>query len=184
MARPGVMCLEGEWTRDLTDHSSVRPSLELLERLEVIDFAHRDVATVPELTEYLNRWTLKKHQRYGVLYLAVQGSPGPVMIGDSRLSLDDLAVPLERRCRGRVIYFGRCSSIDLEDQTLDAFLRRTRARAVCGYSTEVDWGESAAFDLLLLGSLARYKRIDAPFRYLDRQHGQFVKRLRFKAIWR
>ena len=70
----GVFCLEGAWDEeDLTDRSSVRPVLDVLERLRCIDFVHRDIGTRAELEHYLRRW-IEEDLAYRLLFLAFHGS--------------------------------------------------------------------------------------------------------------
>ena len=63
MALPGVFCLEGEWDRDLRQRMSVEPVLELLERIRLARYIHRDVATITEFEYYLKKWGQKGYQR-------------------------------------------------------------------------------------------------------------------------
>ena len=55
--------------------------------------------------------------------------------------------------------------------------RRDPAVGVTGYEAEVDWVESAAFEVLLLDRLSRGGRTDAIYRSLHREHGQLAARL-------
>ena len=69
------------------------------------------------------------------------------------MTLDDLAERLEDRCNGRVIHFSSCGTAGAHGRALRRFLARTNALAVCGYKEDVDWLESAAFDMLVIGGL-------------------------------
>lgn len=48
---------------------------------------------------------------------------------------------------------------------------------MCGYMADVDWLEAAAFELVLIDALSRYKRIDAAFRWLYENHPSILDRL-------
>src|SRR3954471_276534 len=106
-----VFCLEGEWQSRLRDRSSVLPMLELLERLRVLDFVHRDVGTPAELEHYLARWLQDTSVKdFYVLYLAFHGSPAGLDAGgDDLFSLARLAAVLEGECADCVIHLGSCS---------------------------------------------------------------------------
>ena len=60
---------------------------------------------------------------------------------------------LDGGCRGRVVHLGSCGTVDVHGRELKKFLGRTGALAVCGFREDVDWLESAAFDMLVLGRL-------------------------------
>lgn len=70
-----VFCLEGDWAWDFTDRTSVRPLLELLERMRRINFVHKDVGTRAELQHYLAQWAEydTSVRDYFTLYLAFPG---------------------------------------------------------------------------------------------------------------
>lgn len=66
-----------------------------------------------------------------------------------------------------------------DTRAVEEFQKRTGAKAVCGYTRDVDWTESAAFDILLLSSLLGGQRIDARFNYVRNAYPDLVKRLGF-----
>lgn len=171
---PGIFCLEGEWNSDPRARESVVPLLQLLEQLKVAKTIHRDVATQAELTYYLKKWGQARYADYKVLYLAAHGDAAELYLGQDTVGLDELGRLLEDKCRGRVVYFGSCLTLNQTDDRLLAFAKQTGAKAVIGYSTEIDWLDSAAFELLLLDRLSRGNRSDAFFRTMIREHGRFA----------
>jgi hypothetical protein len=177
------MCLEGMWSSRLTDRSSVLPVLELLERQEVIEYIHRDAGTIAELDHYLNKWLQKGYARFGTAYLAFHGEPGALLVGRSRVTLDDLAEIIDRRAEGRVLFLGGCAVLDQPKRDIKEFVKKTRLRGVCGYLENVDWIESAAFEILLIEALTRYKRIDAVHNWMRTNYAGFCRRLEFKLVW-
>ena len=153
----GIFCLEGDW-RDVKDRTSVEPILRLLETMcsYKVPYFHHDVGTLAEFHFYLKKWTGRQFDGYPILYLAFHGEPGSIAVGEGRnktLKLDYLAEQLEGACKGRVIHFGTCSTLDVNGHELNSFVRRTGACAVSGFRTDVNWLLSAAFDLLVLGHL-------------------------------
>ena len=177
----GVFCLEGEWDRDLRGRRSVEPILELLERLEAIRCIHRDVATVEELQYYVGRWQERPYDGYRVLYLAMHGNSGSLHLGRDGLDLTSLGEALEGLCEGSVVYFGSCLTMDAEPGEINTFVKRTSALAAVGYVTEVDWVETAAFEVILLEQLVRHirdaRRSNYIFRRITEQHGEFASNL-------
>ncbi len=181
--KPGIFCLEGEWSSKLTDRSSVEPLLKTLEQVGRIDYIYRRVTTFDALVEQVQRWGQKQYRSYAVGYFAFHGSPGFLHSGRRRVSLSDLGDMLRGTCRGKMLYFGACETIDIGRREVDAFRQVTGARAVMGFTHSVDWLESAAFDLLLLDALTYYRRSDKIEGWMRGEHGQLCRRLGFKIVY-
>ncbi|MCL7458541.1 hypothetical protein M8I35_15275 [Micromonospora sp. MSM11] len=162
MARGGVFCIEGQWHRDLNERGSVLPTLELLERLGKIRFIHKDAATRDELFYFVDRWLLKQYADHRVGFFAMHGEPSRLCLTDwESVALADVADLMAGRCEGRRLYFGSCSVLRASDAVLRGFLDATGAALICGYTREVDWVESAAFETVLLDVLANGQRHNA-----------------------
>ena len=181
--RPGILCLEGAWDPKLTSTSTVAPILELLRSQQAIEYAHKDVATPTELNHYLNKWLQKQYANLDVGYLAFHGEPGVIFLGRKRVTLDDIAGMLDGRGRGRILHFGSCSTLDVPLAEIREFLSVTKLRAICGYRSDVDWIESAAFEVLLIDSLSHYKRVDAAYNWMKKNYPGMCRRLKFKMVW-
>ena len=153
----GIFCLEGEWESDLRDSKSVAPLLELLEKLDIATTIHRHVATQSDLEYYLGKWKQKRYAKYSVLYLATHGLSDAIELADTEYSLNSLGDVLAGACDGRIIYFGGCSTLNITDDELRRYARRLGAKAIIGYTRDVDWLESASFELLLLDELVSAK---------------------------
>ena len=151
-----VFCLETySWYKG-KDRTSVEPLLELLRRMGRCDYLHRDVATRSEFEYLLNDYLRNENKAYPILYLGFHGLDGPPRISfgnGEEINLDELADTIKGRCSNRVIFFGSCSIMNTHGKTLNYFVKKTKALAVCGYRKEVDWLQSAAFDTLILGTL-------------------------------
>lgn len=160
MKKPhGIFCMEGDWEEDLRDASSVEPVLELLKRSSYMKppFIRRDVGTEKEFMHYLGKWTEKKYQNYPILYLAFHGEAGLLdLLSMQTITLDELEIALKGKCKGRVIYFGTCKTMDVSSKRLNKFLQTTGAVAVCGYTDYVDWMTSASLDLFILAHMQDY----------------------------
>lgn len=160
-AKPkGIFCLEtGAWYGRLDDRTTVRPVLELLEHSTLkVPYIFRDVDTIEEFHLYLKKWVGRMYRRYPILYLGFHGSEGAIYVGDGRrrestVSIQSLGDMLGGRCHGKLIHFGSCSTLDLHGRRVTTFLEKTGALAVCGYKEDVEWFESSAFEVFLLGLL-------------------------------
>jgi hypothetical protein len=158
----GVFCLEGDWWH-VKDKTTVEPALALLQTNGdlAFDYIHRDVGTVEELEYYLDKWVQRGLSKYPILYLGFHGEPGRIFIGDGRkksgrIDLDWLEMRLGGRCAGKLIHFGSCGTMAIHGHhghRLNRFLRRTEAMAVCGYTDDTYWLDTAAFEILLLAQL-------------------------------
>ena len=158
------------------------PVLELLDGRNVLEYVHRDVGTTDELEYYLGKWLQRGYERFGTGYLAFHGDAGALKVGRSWLGLDQLAEMIDGRGAGRVMYFGSCGTMAAPKGELAEFVRTTKLRAVCGYREDVDWIESAAFEILLVEALSRYKRMGYAENWLRKNHAGFCRRLCFKMV--
>ena len=153
-------CLEGRWASELTDRQSVLPLLELLESQKVIEFFHRPVDTKARLLDDLQRSTQARYRRFELIYLAFHGSAGVLHVGPETATLDELGTPIAGKYRGKIVHMSSCSTgyrkrKDLADR-LEAFRTKIGAKTVSTYTRDIDWTESAAFELLLFDFLAYY----------------------------
>lgn len=181
MASNGIFCLEGEWDADLRRRMSVEPILQLLEGLKIAKYIHRDVATEEEFEYFIDKWTERRYRDYRVLNLAMHGDTGAVYLGQDVLTLERLAEILAGRCGDAIVYFGSCLTMDGDHADLTRFVRRTGAKAVIGYATEVSWVHSASFEVVLLQQLVSHledgRRNDYIFRRIAEEHGDYATRL-------
>ena len=189
----GVFCLETDQWYGQKDRASVEPALQLLERYRDIPYQHRDVATEGEFRFFLDKYFQPGYKTHPILYLGFHGC-GPedgedafVQIGDgTQVSLETLEEWIDSRCHGRVIHFGSCGVMDAHGTRLNRFIRNTRALAIMGYREKVDWLESAAFEVLLVGRLQRAAFMKSSIEKFDRDLKQMAPglydRLGFRIV--
>lgn len=176
----GIFCLEGAWDqkRDLTNRLSVEQQLRMFEGAGICQVIHRDVATRPEFEHYLKEWLKRKYGPYPLGYLAFHGTRGALSIGGSDLTLEELSDIIgPGKARDRILYFGSCSTMAAPEAELTAFCHKTGAKAIVGYTRQVDWMESAAFDCLLVPRLLKAVSVKPVFTGLQRNYPSFVRRL-------
>ncbi len=150
----GVFCLEGFWDGDHRDNASVFPVLDLTRRYHDISVIHHRCATREELLYSIQRWRTKSfNKEYPLLYLAFHGAPGEVLMGHDSIDLETLGELLQGKCGNAIIYFGSCSTLNVESERLQAFMKKTKALAIMGYREDVDWLPSASFEIMLLDRL-------------------------------
>jgi hypothetical protein len=155
--RKKIFCIEGNWNPRLSDRASVRPVLELLEINSDVGYIYKDCSTEEELYYLLERWQQKSYADYKILYMAFHGEPGRILI-DTRhkIGLDQLGKHLCCRTHRRIIYFGACSVMRIDKRVIKRFMTAAGIKAVCGYTTDVDWIPSTALDLIAMNELQRF----------------------------
>lgn len=168
----GVFCLEGNWDDDLRDRSSVLPTLEMLDARHQCSYIHRDVATVEELEHYLAERAKKRYDHYSIVFLAFHGDRGRIHLGRESLSLEDLTELMKGRCDGTLVYFGSCATSWVAPGRLEEFRCQVGALYVAGYTREVDWVTSAAFEFILLQAVSGYSRVGDALNYLEQKDPQ------------
>jgi len=152
-----VFCIEGNWEEKLSRNATVKPVLELLRINADVKYIYRDCSTTAEMQYLIDKWQQKGYAEYQILYLAFHGRPGELIL-DSRttVSLEELGDIITLKPRQRVVYFGACSVLRGDARPIKAFLRKSGAKAVCGYTTDADWMKSTALDLIAINELQQF----------------------------
>ena len=152
---------------------------ELLERLGQIKFIHRDVASIAEAENYLKKWSQRRYDDYVVLYIATHGDKGKLRWGPrENMTLDELAKSLGDTASSCWVYLGSCLTL-FNEREVRRFVEQTGVEAVLGYRKEVDWIESAAFDVILLSEMANFSGRPATFfKSLTTRYGELAAMLK------
>jgi hypothetical protein len=184
---PGIFCLEGDWSRSIASRQSVEPLMRLLEDCGAARYVHRDVATRAELNFYIERWLRLARTKYPIGYFGFHGSSRTLHLSRSEsMDLDELASQLGSRCSGRILYFGACSTLAVPDVVLMDFCSTTKAKGVVGYTKDVDFAESAGFEIHLLMDLLHASSFKPAYQRLCNNHPVLSKRLGLRmasATW-
>jgi hypothetical protein len=174
----GIFCLEGDWDADLRCTTTVEPILELLQKLGVASYIHRNAAIPEQFDYYLGEWTKPMYDQYRVLYLSTHGIKNTVSLAPGEeVSLHEMTEILNGKAKGRVIHFAGCSTLDIGDEALMQFAKDTGASAITGYRSNVGWAEAAAFEVLMLTKLVSYKKTHAFFNNITAELGELANRL-------
>lgn len=177
-----VACLEGDW-EDWRSESSVQPMLQLVEaRHPGFQYVHRRLVTEEELKANLVR--IGRFPSFQLVYLTFHGSSGAISVGDSDITLEDLAEMMGGRFEGRVIHFGSCSTLNCSPERIQTFMQRTQVTAITGYDRNVDWIESAAFELLYFSAWNHYINASAFRTRMFKDYEELALRLGFVCYCR
>jgi hypothetical protein len=156
ITKKGIYCIEGLWDHgNIQDQSTVLPILDLLEKRGYCNYIYHDCATKSELEYFLEKWKNKKVQeKYPILYLAFHGDPGYIFLThEEKYALAELADFLIGKSIGKIIYFGSCSTLNIDKRRINSFLEKTGAIAAIGYKRDIDWIQSTACDLFVFEAL-------------------------------
>jgi hypothetical protein len=154
--KKGIYCIEGLWDHgNIQDQSTVLPILDLLEKRGYCNYIYHDCATKSELEYFLEKWKKKTiNEKYPILYLAFHGDPGYIFLThEDKYSLTQLAEFLGDKATGKIIYFGSCSTLNIDKRKINSFLETTGAIAAIGYKRDIDWIQSTACDLFVFEAL-------------------------------
>ena len=180
----GVFSFEGDWETRLDDKKSVLPLLDTLQRVEGMRFIHRRIGTVPELDHYLKKWLQRGYDHYSIGQFGFHGAPGGIWIGEEWLSLEDLAEKIDGRADRRVVFFDSCKTLKVRDTRIKKFLSDTGAKAVIGYTKDVEWIASAAFELMIFEAFCYRTQMRAVKNMLWTNYPGMVKKLGMKFEYR
>lgn len=183
MPKPGIWLMEGYWSSSVSDVRSVKPMLQALSDSGIATFVHRHINDAEDLVKAMTLLGQKRQKKYDIAYLACHGEPGIVHIGDDAWTLTELAdeLPSTGALEGKLLHFGSCSVLR-NQRECRVLLKATGARAISGFTKDVDWFEPMAFELLMFQKYARYKRFGSFVNGIERDYGQLGDKLGFTII--
>ena len=171
-----IACLESMWNGKIENRLNVLPTLELISKTQDSKFSHLTCNTREELRYNLS---LLCKRNYGVLYFAFHGSPGRIHLHRDKVTLTELAQMMNCRFSNWVIHFGTCSTLR-KPKEVEYFVEQTRVSLVTGFTKDVDWIESSAFELLLFKALLIYKSPKVVCRHLLAKYPELAHLTGFK----
>jgi hypothetical protein len=177
-----IFCLEGDWNNDLRNKSSVQNALNLLEVNNNIDTIYKTCNTYTEFKTRLIQLCKapKRYEKYSIIYLAFHGVENGLVINGDIIPLEKIAQDFEGKFKNKIIHFGSCSTIDIDEQDLEFFLNKTNALAVSGYKEDIDFISSTVFDILYFEMCQSYKNIFAINRNMFKNYKNLCDKLGFK----
>lgn len=182
-AKPGLFVMEGRWSSKVRDVRSVEPVLRALADAGAAVHVKHHLNHPDDLLGQLQRWGQAQHGKYRIGYVALHGSPGTVHIGRFKVDLFSLAAHVERdRLGGKWLHFGSCSVLALEENERKLLRQLFGVKALTGFTEDVDWFESLAFELLMFEAMTTYSRPYDAERYLRKHYGELAERLGFVMV--
>jgi hypothetical protein len=178
-----IFCLEGDWSKNLREQTSVHAVLMFLKQNRDINFIHRHCGTKENLEYYLNQVRLRKYKNFSIIYIAFHGKSNEILIGKERVSLDELADMLGPNCHDKIIHFGTCHTLNTDLRNIKRFLRKTNALCVCGFGKEIKFVEGCVFDILLIDMLQEFRNIETVLQRIKLYYSSLAKKLEFKLVY-
>ena len=151
----GVFCIESR----SEDDPSFEPALRLLAGqldFSILNAAVRRVTTRRDFAKQIASWANGEDYKYPVLWLTGHGSSGGFFVDDTagsrRVDLQALIEIAEEsnRWSGALLHFGACSTLSTHGDECRGLLEKTGLEAVSGYSKDVYWIPSLAFEMLYM----------------------------------
>jgi hypothetical protein len=171
-----IACLESMWDKRTENRLSVLPSLELIKRTQSSEHSHLTCNTREEL-KYNLKLVCKRN--YGVLYFAFHGSPGRIHLHRDKITLEELAEMMAGRFTNWIIHFGTCSTMR-KPTAVSRFVEETGVSLVTGFTKDVDWIESSAFELLLFKAFHTYQSPKVLCKHLRSKYPDLAELTGFK----
>ncbi len=188
-----IFCLETEWEQSIYDlkyDSQAQPILEFLYNSNGLDFAFRQVATKSDFDYYISHLKRASYKNYTIVYLCFHGEKGRIVFADSgkfggerHYDLLDFAEVNQDVFDGRIVHFGSCSTLKLDENKIKEFKRQTGALMVTGYERNVKMTESFIFEAWLLNTIYLHPELRATsiMKRAQKEMPYFVNSFKFVA---
>ena len=177
-----LVCLESSWDDRIFQTLSVKGFFESLGPLiqPPLKVAHRFIESLKHLSQYTKKpggllWTDPVAYDAPVICLAFHGAPGAVYTDLERIGPRGLCDAFEGYgFLPTIIYLGSCSVLkgDMGKKLGKDLLESSEAKALLGYTTDVDWMNSLIVDMLFL---QRFYTHNDPWNNLEEIYNSILK---------
>ncbi|WP_425800824.1 DUF6642 family protein [Desulfitobacterium sp. Sab5] len=183
-----VFCVESDWEGSARKQSSILPMLECINGVYPdLKYIFRTANTKEELKYCLGKFKQvnSADKDFCVFIFSGHGTPGKIRFGKKGISLSELGLIVQEvddeLFKKHVVHFDSCS-VSKNSAEVQDFLRQTRADLVTGFSSEVDFIESLAFEMIYLDYLRddKPKNVEKRLQRLQKDHKGFCDRLKFE----
>lgn len=180
--KPGIWTMEGDWSSKVSDVRTVTPVLKALMQSGYAKYAMRRLNDADDVAKEFQKWS--KYSSYNIGYLALHGSPGHVYVGKEEVDLHELGKELQGKAnlKHKILHFGSCSVLDMPKPERESLRKSLGIKILTGFTRDVEWVESLAFELLAFGAFTWYKQPASAEKYIDANYGQLKKRLGFVIV--
>lgn len=151
-----VVSFEGYWGWNDYEKQATR-LIETVAKMNSFRKAEYTVNSLVELKEARKKFI--RLRNYDIVYFAFHGNPGQLFFGENKITLEELSLLFKKRFENKIVHFGTCETINVDDNRIYDFMKLTGAKMVSGYTTSVDWIASACLDMLYFQTIQGYKNL-------------------------
>lgn len=182
-----IFCLEGEWhANDLRDQSTVETYLRFLKETFGIDYLYRKVNTREAFFKYLEqlgKYSKSRYKDYSIIYLAFHGDKKKLWLDEiDAVEIDELSEINSHPLTDRIVHFGSCRTLKMSFEDLKEFWNCSQAKAVSGFSKNIDFMEASLFDIAYLHKLCSLKHTGKIFNFMNEKFERLSNDLGFVYI--
>ena len=183
-----IFCVESDWEGSARKQSSILPMLECINGVYPdVKYIFRTANTEEELKYCLGKFKQVNlsDKDFCVFLFSSHGTPGKIRFGKKDISLSELGLIVKKvddeLFRNHVVHFDSCS-VSKNCEEVQDFMRQTGAGWVTGFSSEVDFIESLAFEMIYLDYLRddKPKSVQKKLQKLQKDHKGICDRLEFE----
>ena len=154
----GIFCIETKWE---DSGYSVQKPLEFVTNCHGVRLEFRVAEDPASLDEHLKSWASRSDYDFPILYLGFHGfekglqarSGGAARSLWDYVRLEQIADVSDGNWRNCMVHFASCSTMSTPAESVADFLERSGLEGASGYTTDVDWVESMAFEVSYFNSL-------------------------------
>lgn len=184
-----IFSIESDWENSAKKQSSILPMLQCINGIYPnIKYIFRTANTKEEFLYCLKKFKQisKSNGDFCSLFLSGHGEPGQMYFGKEVLTLSDLAdLSAEvgpRLFDGHLVHFDACSVLKDSEKDAKRFINSTGAALATGFTTDVDFIESLALEMLYIDNLTKYKRPVIAYKNIKKLYFELCQRTGFIEI--
>lgn len=184
-----IFSIESDWENSAKKQSSILPMLQCINGIYPnVKYIFRTANTKEELLYCLKKFKQisKTNGDFCSLFLSGHGEPGQMHFGKDVLTLSDLAdLSAEvgpRLFDGHLVHFDACSVLKDSEKDAERFINSTGAALATGFTTDVDFIESLALEMLYIYYLKEYKKPISAYKKINTLYSALCKQTGFTAI--
>jgi hypothetical protein len=182
--KKNIFCVEGNWTNNLENNSSLQSALKFISLNNDIKYIHRNCSTNEQLEDLLRHAAQKKYAKYGIIYLAFHGHPGFLQVTEKKkMTLETIAQIVDGHAVNKIIHFGSCSTLKMSSAALGNFFKTTKALAISGYTKDITFRKSMLMDMAYFELCQQYQNIKSIDKALQRYYPKLVEELGFRMYY-
>ncbi|GLI57453.1 hypothetical protein PM10SUCC1_29670 [Propionigenium maris DSM 9537] len=176
-----LFCIESDWEESVKKETSILPLLECIKSVYPdFEYIYRTANTKEELKYCLSKFKKLSQPKndFNVIVFCGHGKTGKITLGSGKteveLSLKELAEICEEidedLFKNNLVHFDSCSILKTTNKKLNEFTELTGAKAITGFSEDVDFITSYALEMILFEALLHENSIKKALNSVLKKH--------------